>query len=310
VTGQSEQGDERTRALQAVSGLIWTVVFAGIAVFAASLLHWLLIDVFPQSTFSRQVLAIAGGALFASLALPRPFGVPRRSGFGLALGPDTGLKALVGLGLGIGLAVFCVGVPWLVGALVFEVQASDAGVWALGVLPGVPSAVVVLIVGAFGEELLLRGYGFQQLSRAITPMGAAVAGGVFFGALHASNPSAAWLSIVNTTLFGTLFGFAVIRYRSLWPSIGMHLGWNLALAILGSPISGLRMGLTALRATPVGGVLWTGGGYGPEASLVVTVAVFAAAIVVWKMPISADNFPLIWDDVRPPKGGSENSCDG
>jgi hypothetical protein len=121
-------------------------------------------------------------------------------------------------------------------------------------------------------------------------------------ALHAGNPAADWVSIVNTSLFGLLFGFAVVRYRSLWPSVGMHLGWNLSLAILGANISGLRMGLTALRATPAGPVLWTGGDYGPEASLVATIAVLVAAVVVWKAPVPADDSPLIWDDIRSSKG--------
>ncbi len=306
----TEPGERKTRALRAVSGLIWTVVFVVVALIVAGLLDWLLVDLFPESVFSRHVLSMAGGAIFANLALPRPSGVAPRSGFGLPLSRSSHPGALFGLALGVALALFCVGVPWVAGATVFEIQSADAGVWALGALPAVASAVTVLIVGAFGEELLLRGYGFQQLARAITPAGAVVATGVFFGALHAHNPSAEWLSIVNTSLFGLLFGLAVVRFRSLWPSVGMHLGWNLALAILGSPISGLRMGLTALRATPVGPVILTGGDYGPEASLVATIAVLAAAVVVWKAPIPADDSQLIWDDVRPSKGGSEHSCDG
>lgn len=298
---------DHTRILQAVSGLIWTLVFAALAIIAGGLFDWLLIDLFPESTFSRQVLSQTCGVLLASWALPRPSGIPRRSGIGLAITPNTKVMALFGLALGIELAALSVGLPWLTGALTFEIHAADAGVWALGNLPGVPSAIGVLIVGAFGEELLVRGYGFQQLSRAITPLGAVIATGILFGALHAGNPSAAWLSIVNTALFGVLFGLAVVRYRSLWPAIAMHLGWNFTLAILGAPISGLRMGVTALRATPVGSELWTGGSYGPEASLLTTVAVFTAALVVWKMPIPTDTSPLIWDDVRPSQGGSKNS---
>lgn len=302
--GDGGESVDHTRVLQAVSGLIWTIVFAAMAIISSELVHWLLVDVFPESRFSRQVLSQTCGVLLASWALPRPSGIPRRSGIGLGITPSTRVMALFGLAVGIGIAALSVGVPWVTGALTFEIAASDAGVWALGNLPEVPSAIVVLIFGAFGEELLIRGYGFQQLSRAVTPVGAVIATGVLFGSLHAGNPSAAWLSIVNTSLFGVLFGLAVIRYRSLWPSVGMHLGWNLTLAILGAPISGLRMGVTALQATPVGPELWTGGSYGPEASLVTTVAVFAAALVVWKMPIPADESPLIWDDVRPSQGGS------
>jgi membrane protease YdiL (CAAX protease family) len=290
--------------------VIWTLVFALAALLAIWMADWLLASVFPQATFARQVLALAGGGLAASVILPKPAGLPRVSGVGLALSKAGCRSGLFGLALGCGLALVSIGVPWLTGAIVFEAALPDTGIWSLGGLPEIPMAVVLLIVAAFGEEILMRGYGLQQIARAITPPGAALATGVFFGALHAGNPSADWVSIINTSLFGLLFGFAVVRYRSLWPAVGMHLGWNLSLAILGANISGLRMGLTALRATPAGSVLWTGGDYGPEASLVATVAVLGAAVVVWKAPVPADDSPLIWDDVRPSKGGTENSCDG
>ncbi len=307
TTDSLEPGAGPTRLLQASSGLIWTIVFALTALVASWAVDWLLASVFPLATFGRSTLALAAGSFAASIALPKPAGLPQVSGLGLALSGPGGRAGLFGLALGCGLAAFSVGVPWLTGAIVFETTAPDTGIWALGALPAIPTAVMLLVVAAFGEEVLMRGYGLQQIARAITPPGAALAAGVFFGALHAGNPSADWVSVVNTSLFGLLFGFAVVRYRSLWPSIGMHLGWNLSLAVLGANISGLRMGLTALRATPVGPVLWTGGDYGPEASLVATIAVLGAAVVVWKAPVPADDSPLIWDDVRPSEGGTEES---
>jgi membrane protease YdiL (CAAX protease family) len=293
--------------MQAASGLTWTIVFALAAWLAISMVDWLLAGLFPQAKFARGALALAAGAYAASVALPKPYGLPRASGFGLALSKAGCRAGLFGLALGCGLALVSIAAPWLAGGIVFETALPDTGIWTMGSLHQIPTAVILVIVAAFGEEALVHGYGLQQMGRAITPPGAALFAGVFFGALHASNPSADWVSVVNTSLFGLLFGFAVVRYRSLWPSVGMHLGWNLSLAILGANISGLRMGLTALRATPVGPVLWTGGDYGPEASLVATIAVLVAAVVVWKAPVPADTSPLIWDDVRPSKGGTEES---
>jgi membrane protease YdiL (CAAX protease family) len=310
TTESADPGESRIRLLQASSGVVWTVVFALAAVVSFWMVDWLLASVYPEATFARHVLAEAVGGFAVSLALPKPAGIPRVSGIGLALSKAGCRAGLFGLALGCGLGLFSVGLPWLVGAIVFETSAPDTGIWTLGGLPTVPTAVILLVVAAFGEELLMHGYGLQQTARAIAPPGAVLASAAIFGALHAGNPSADWVAIVNTSLFGLLFGFAVVRYRSLWPSVGMHLGWNHSLAILGSNISGLRMGLTALRATPAGSVLWTGGDYGPEASLVATIAVLGAALVVWKAPVPADDSPLIWDDVRPSKGGTEYSCDG
>jgi membrane protease YdiL (CAAX protease family) len=309
-TDSAEPGERTIRVLQAVSGLTWTLVFVVVAYVAISMVDWLLASVLPHAVFVRTQLAMFAGGLAASVALPRPAGLSRVSGIGLALTKASCKGSLFGLALGCGLALFSIGVPWMAGAIVFEAALPDTGRWALGALPAIPTAVVLISVFAFSEEVLFRGYGLQQMGRAITPSGAALAAAVYFGALHAGNPSSDWVAVVNTSLFGLLFGFAVVRYRSLGPSIGMHLGWNLSLAILGANISGLRMGLTALRATPVGPVLWTGGDYGPEASLVATIAVLGAAVVVWKTPVHADDSPLIWDDVRPSRGGTENSCEG
>lgn len=307
TAAQAGSDRRKIRALQAASGLLWTLVFAVAAVVLTALVDWTLAAALPEATFSRQVLALTCGTLLATLGLPRPRRMPRWSSVGLAWTPAGRRSGLLGLGVGVALAIVSVGAPWAAGAIEFERSAPDPGIWALGKTAALPSAMLLLVVAALGEELLTRGYGLQQLGRAVTPPGAALASGVFFGALHAGNPSADWVSVVNTCLFGLFFSFTVVRCRSLWPAFGMHLGWNLSLAVLGANISGLRMGLTALRAKPVGPPLWTGGDYGPEASLVATIAVLVAAVVVWKTPVPTDASLLIWDEVRPSEGGTDDS---
>ena len=60
--------------------------------------------------------------------------------------------------------------------------------------------------------------------------------------------------------------------------------WNVVEASLGFPVSGILFDDLPLRAATSGSILWTGGAYGPEASLPVTVVLFAGLVLVlrWK----------------------------
>jgi hypothetical protein len=52
-------------------------------------------------------------------------------------------------------------------------------------------------------------------------------------------------------------------------------GWNMALPLLGSNLSGFTMGVTGYTLTWNVGVLWSGGGYGVEGSVLTTLIVLA-----------------------------------
>ena len=171
------------------------------------------------------------------------------------------------------------------------------GVWTddIAWTPAWGVGIVILAVGAAGEEMLFRGYGLQQLMRATNPWLAIVGTSFLFAWLHGRNPEFSGPAAVNTGLFGVLFGLALVRFRSLWLPYGMHCGWNLALATVGANLSGLRIRLTDLHIVPTGPAYWTGGAYGPEASPVTTLVVVAIGVVLWKAPIPANPRPVIWD---------------
>src|ERR1019366_3325551 len=54
-----------------------------------------------------------------------------------------------------------------------------------------PAAVAA---GSVGEELLFRGYGFQELLAAVGPWATVVPVGILFALLHGANPGATWFS--------------------------------------------------------------------------------------------------------------------
>lgn len=137
---------------------------------------------------------------------------------------------------------------------------------------------IVLLFGAFGEELMFRGYGFQVLVRALGPVAALGFSSLIFGVVHAGNMNASPLGIVNTAGFGVVLGYAVLRTRELWLAIGLHYGWNLMLPLTGGALSGFKIGVTGYVLRWNVSDLWSGGAYGPEAS-VLTCGVIAAFLI-------------------------------
>ena len=160
---------------------------------------------------------------------------------------------------------------------------------------------ILLAAGSIGEEVFFRGYGFQELLSAVGPWATVVPVGVIFALLHGSNPGATWFSTANTAGFGILFGYAYLRSRDLWLPIGLHFGWNFTLPLFGVNVSGLRMKVTGYEMSWTAGSLWSGGEYGPEASILTSVVLIALFIYLRRAPIRRQLSPL----TDPPAGSSE-----
>lgn len=150
----------------------------------------------------------------------------------------------------------------------------------------------LLAMGAMGEELMMRGYGFQILLAACGVWATIIPTGVVFAWLHTGNPHATWLGLANTAGFGILFGYAYARSRDLWLPAGLHFGWNVALALFGVNVSGLRMKVTGHEMVWSAGNLWSGGEYGPEASVLTSAMMIALALYLWKAPIRRQASPF------------------
>jgi hypothetical protein len=132
--------------------------------------------------------------------------------------------------------------------------------------------VTVFIPAAVHEELLFRGYPFQKLY-AWRPSFALWFASLFFAALHLGNPSVSAIGITNIFLGGILLGLAYGRYRRLWFPIGLHLAWNLMTGpILGHEVSGYEAVRTMLVETGGGPEWLTGGDFGIEGSVWMTIA--------------------------------------
>ena len=159
--------------------------------------------------------------------------------------------------------------------------------------------ITLLALGAMGEELMMRGYGFQILLANCGTWATIVPVGMVFALLHTGNPGVSWLAVANTAGFGVVFGYAFVRSRDLWLPAGLHFGWNVTLPLFGVNVSGLRMKMTGHDMVWSAGNLWSGGDYGPEASLLTSVVMFVLAAYIWKAPVRRQPSPLIDPPAEP-----------
>jgi membrane protease YdiL (CAAX protease family) len=229
------------------------------------------------------VTTLIAGMLASALAMAI-FESRKLLDLGLHGNPSAAHNLALGTALGAGGALLAVGPPILIGFAHFA-PVPDAEI-SLGAVLFTP---ILLFCGAAGEEIAFRGFAQQYLMRGYGAWAAILGMSALFGLLHAANPGATPLSVINTTGFGILFGAALLRSHDLWLPIGMHFGWNATLPFLGVGLSGLTIRVTRYELVwqPGGhfGQLWSGGAYGPEASLLASGVLILLFAVVWKMPV-------------------------
>jgi len=265
----------------------WSLLF-GIEGFVLSLLAYVVIGTlalggFDADWFSvvglRQTLAQGAGFVlgfgFATRHLGRHVlglsweelrwrGVgPRGSGFGRGAGLG-GMSAALAMLLGLVVA----GAAWFTGEGTFGGWLGSAG-WT----------AAALSLPALSEEIIFRGVPLILLAGVIGRWPAVVATSALFALAHVANPDVTWLGIANIALAGVLLGTLFYAPGGIWAAWGAHLGWNLSLAALGAPVSGLPLSIPYLQYNP-GGPDWvTGGAFGPEGGILASAAMLAAIAV-------------------------------
>ena len=293
-----EEGRGRLRALWRLAVQYWA--YWGFTQISNLLVvAWLLassggpsVSVAADSPTIRLVIGVArllGGVLIVWLAGRfldrRPF-----SDFGFHLGAGWWLDLLFGMLLGALLVttIFLVELRlgWVEVTGGFETFGTGAP-FALSVL--LPVALSLCV--GFYEETIFRGYQLKNAAEgldypAIGPRGAILLAwalsSVFFGLLHANNPSATTISTLNIVLAGLMLGFGYVLSGELAIPIGLHITWNLFQgAVYGFPVSGLEpFGATFLATKQTGPDLWTGGSFGPEAGLLAPVAMLLGVLLI------------------------------
>jgi membrane protease YdiL (CAAX protease family) len=142
--------------------------------------------------------------------------------------------------------------------------------------------VAVVLAPAASEEIAFRGYILSTLRGWKGWPAAIVLSSVLFSLAHGLNPGLNGLALLNIALAGLAFSLALRWRGSLWLPLGFHFAWNYVQGpVLGFPVSGLMTFGVGPATQLVGPRLWTGGSFGPEGGLAVTVIVAAACAVLW-----------------------------
>jgi hypothetical protein len=200
---------------------------------------------------------------------------------------DTGLawvdgslrNLLTGIALGIAAAALAILPAVALGMAHFRYSANADVSWR-----GALFTPMLLFSGALGEEIAFRGFTLQYLMRGYGRWAAILGIAALFGVLHAGNPGATTMSTINTAGFGAVFGMAVLRSRDLWLPVGIHFAWNTALPFLGVGLSGITIKVTGYELIWRAGDLWSGGLYGPEASVITSMVIVLLFVAVAKVP--------------------------
>jgi hypothetical protein len=182
---------------------------------------------------------------------------------------------LLGVGLGtvwLGLSLLAL---WIIGCV--SLRSSFTGL-----APSLVWAAASLLLNTVTQEVLMRSYIYQTIESRSNFVWAIVGSSILFMLLHAGALAGAWLPALNLFLAGVLFGVAYHQTGNLWLPIAIHFTWNFLLGpVLGLTVSGqneLNMGWQVLNVQ--GPAFLTGGSFGMEGGLIVTLttAIGAAAI--------------------------------
>jgi uncharacterized protein len=185
---------------------------------------------------------------------------------GLAAGLAFGiLPAAVAMMLG----VFTAGAGWLrdTGSLADWMAQSS-------------KTVLILAPAALAEEMMFRGLPMVVAARAIGRGRAIVLLSVIFAVAHIRNPDVTAAGLGNIALAGIWLSLAFFSPGGMWTAFGAHLGWNVTLAALAAPVSGLPFDIPYIDYH-MGHPGWlTGGAFGPEGGLLATFALTVTVVLV------------------------------
>lgn len=154
---------------------------------------------------------------------------------------------------------------------------------------GIPAIVSILIllpgwaVQSATEEILTRGWLMNVIGARHNGLLGVFVSSILFGALHLLNNGVNVLAIINICLVGIFFGFYVIKTKDLWGACGIHCAWNWAQGnIYGLEVSGNSVNTGSLINLDLkGDKLFTGGSFGPEAGLAVTIVLLIGIIILF-----------------------------
>lgn len=256
-----------------------TALVISAAVVIALLGQLALVGAAPSGTtlpFAAQVISTFGFIVTIGLLLAWVRFREKRPVATLGL-PRAGAarRALRGAALGLALPAVIVGINVAAGQATLE-----------NFNPGVSAAILLLLVGfavqGGSEELLTRGYLLQGVALQRGIVVAMIVQSIFFTVLHLGNGNLGPVALLNLVLVAVFLGMWAMAEGGLWGVIGFHAVWNWSQGnVWGSAVSGFTVDTSLFRLVPStnAGDLLSGGAFGLEASILVSIVLIVGIVV-------------------------------
>jgi membrane protease YdiL (CAAX protease family) len=177
-----------------------------------------------------------------------------------------------------------VGILALFGSVSFE-QGNPAE-QGFPAIAGVMLVLIGWIVQGGAEEVLIRGWVLPVIGARYKPWVGLLVSSLIFALLHGLNPNLSVIALVNLALFGVFAGLYAMREGSMWGISALHTVWNWVQGnFFGLQVSGNGAGGGTLINLMETGADWlTGGEFGPEGGLAVTIVLLISIAITlfWK----------------------------
>ncbi len=187
----------------------------------------------------------------------------------------AGKNYAMGLLFGLVLFSICIGLAALFGGIKLNGINDDVNLFI----------VILYLVGfgiqGFSEEITFRGYFMVSIMKKSSVPKAVFINSLAFAIAHMLNPGLTVIAFVNLMLIGVLMSVYVIKTNNIWGAAAFHSMWNFAQGILyGISVSGTDAKSVVLSTDNAGNKMINGGIFGMEASILTTVVVGAALVIM------------------------------
>ncbi len=188
-------------------------------------------------------------------------------------------KYLRGLLIGVTMFGSVILLQALFGATKIESDPSTAT--GSAALASLSIVLIGWIIQGAAEEVLARGFVLPVIGVRWGATAGIILSAFFFTLLHLLNPGLNGIALLNLTLFGVFAALYALREGGLWGVFAIHTAWNWAQGnLFGLPVSGLSAGGTLFNFQSTGPSWFSGGSFGPESGLAVSVILIVACLVV------------------------------
>ncbi len=149
--------------------------------------------------------------------------------------------------------------------------------------------LVGFMIQGMAEEVMCRSYFLVSVARRYPLWVAVLLNSLVFALLHLANSGVSVLAFVNLTLFGIFASMYFVRRGNIWGIAAFHSIWNwIQGCFYGVRVSGMDMSNSLFTTHTGRSADWlSGGAFGLEGSIFVTIAFVIGIVILYKMKPAA-----------------------